>query len=130
MKYTSTIATLVALFSSSASAVENARDLARSCQQVEAGTRGKGKNIRIPNTKEARQCWVYMQAMQNISVIVDQDGNRLIGSCPPEDTTLLQLIHSFVAYAHAHPKELEGNAAVAVVKALQEAFPCHAGALD
>jgi hypothetical protein len=41
--------------------------------------------------------------------------------CPPEQTTTLQLIQSFVRYARAHRTELQGNAVVAVFRALREA---------
>jgi hypothetical protein len=69
-------------------------------------------------------CWGYMQAMQDLSVLAYEDGTRIMGSCPPEQTTVLQLIHSFVTYARSHPDELEGNTTVAVFKALQHAYPC------
>jgi Rap1a immunity proteins len=66
-----------------------------------------------------------MQAMQDVSVLVDENGHRLIGSCPPERITLLRLIRSFSAYARSHSENSQGNAAVAVIKAFEEAFPCH-----
>jgi hypothetical protein len=104
--------------------VENSRDLAKYCQELEKGRKGTGGRIRIPNTSAALLCWGYLQAFQDLSVLVDQDGRRVIGSCPPEQTTLLQLIHTFVVYAQAHPSDLPDNTAAAVIKALQEAFPC------
>jgi hypothetical protein len=112
-------------FSKKASAIESARNLATYCQRLEKGTKGTGRHIRIPNTKEALLCWGYMQAIQDLSVLTEEDGHRLMGSCPPEQITLLQLIHSFVTYARSHAGELKGNTAVVVIKALQEAFPCH-----
>jgi Rap1a immunity proteins len=127
MKYS--FALLVALiaastYSQQASAVESARDLAVYCQKLERGTKGAAHHIQIPNTKEALLCWGYMRAMQDMSVLAYEDGIRIMGSCPPEQTTVLQLIHSFVNYARSHPAELEGNTALAVFKALQHAFPC------
>jgi hypothetical protein len=112
-------------FSEKASAIESARSLAGYCQSLEKGTRGTGRHIRIPNTKEALLCWGYMKAIQDLSVLAEEDGRRLIGSCPPEQITSLQLIRSFVAYARSRPGELKDNTAVVVIKALQEAFPCH-----
>jgi len=67
-----------------------------------------------------------MQAMQDLSVLADEDGRRIMGACPPERTTLLKLIQAFVSYAHSHTDELPNNAALAVTRALQEAFPCGA----
>ena len=111
-------------WSQKANAVETARALATYCEKLERGTKGAAPHIRIPNTKEAVLCWGYMQAMQDLSVLAYEDGTRIMGSCPPEQTTVLQLIRSFVTYARSHPAELEGNTAVAVFKALQHTFPC------
>jgi hypothetical protein len=47
-----------------------------------------------------------------------------MGACPAEQTTLLELIQAFVSYARSH--ELPDNAALAVTRAFQEAFPCGA----
>jgi hypothetical protein len=107
-----------------ARAIDNARELMASCQELERGREGDGKDILIPNNRDALMCWGYMQAMQDLSVLVDQHGLRVIGSCPPEETTTLQLIHSFLAYARAHAGELDGNAVAVIIKALQVSFPC------
>jgi Rap1a immunity proteins len=107
------------VWSQNANAVESARDLASYCQKLDRGTKGAAQN-----TKEALLCWGYMQAMQDLSVLAYEDGTRIMGSCPPEQTTVLQLIRSFVTYARTHSEELEGNTAVAVFKALQDAYPC------
>jgi len=111
--------------SASESESESARELASDCQSLERGKTGAGAHIKIPNTKQALQCWGYMRAMQDLSVLADQDGHRIMGSCPPEQTTLLQLIHAFVTYARSNPGELQGNTALVVIKALGAAFPCH-----
>jgi hypothetical protein len=65
-----------------------------------------------------------MQAMQDLSVLADEKGHRIMDACPPEQTTTLQLIQSFVRYARAHRSELRGNAVVAIFRALREAYPC------
>ena len=108
--------------------VDSARELVNACQDLEKDREGSGKDILIPNSTEALICWGYMQAMQDLSVLVDQSGRRLIGSCPPEETTSLQLIDAFLAYARAHAGDLRGNAAAVVVKAFVERFPCRPGA--
>src|SRR5262249_45135348 len=96
------------------------------CQSLARGSKGAGRHIYIPRTPEALTCWGYMQAMQDISVLADENGHRIMGACPPEQTTTLQLIRSFVRYARAHDSELLGNAVVAVFRALREAYPCPA----
>jgi hypothetical protein len=70
-------------------AIENAPDLVSSCEELEKGREGAGKEIVIPGSGPALLCWGYMQAMQDLSVLVDQNGHRIIGSCPPEQTTSL-----------------------------------------
>jgi hypothetical protein len=64
------------------------------------------------------------KAMQDLSVWVDENGNKILGSCPPERTTTLDLIHSFVGYGRSHRRQLPSNTALAVAKASQQAFPC------
>jgi hypothetical protein len=111
-------------FAWSAAAVENAHELAGYCQSLERGAKGAGRQIYIPHTREALTCWGYMQAMQDLSVLSDEDGNRIMGACPPEQTSTLQLVQSFVRYAREHRSELPGNAAIAVFRALRKAYPC------
>jgi Rap1a immunity proteins len=120
---------LVALpaYSDRARAVDSARELVNACRELESGREGAGNDILIPNSREALLCWGYLQAMQDLSVLVDQHGRRIIGSCPPEQTTSLQLVHSFLAYARSHAGELEGSAAAAVIKAFKDSFPCRQG---
>jgi hypothetical protein len=115
-----------AIFGWSAAAVENANELAGYCQSLERGAKGAGREIYIPRTREALTCWGYMQAMQDLSVLSDEEGHRIMGACPPEQTSTLQLIQSFVRYARAHRSELPGNAVIAVFRALREAYPCRA----
>jgi Rap1a immunity proteins len=113
-------------FAWSAAAIENADELAGYCQSLERGAKSAGRHIYIPSTREALTCWGYMQAMQDLSVLADENGHRIMGACPPEQTTTLQLIRSFVRYARAHRSELPGNAVVVVFRALREAYPCRA----
>jgi Rap1a immunity proteins len=120
------IGLVVTAFAWSAAAIENAHELAGYCQSLERGAKGAGGHIYIPRTREALICWGYMQAMQDLSVLADENGQRIMGACPPEQTTTLQLIRSFVRYARSHRGELPGNAVVAVFRALREAYPCRA----
>src|SRR5262245_49815113 len=79
-------------FAWSAAAIENADELAGYCQSLKRGAKGAGRHIYIPGTREALTCWGYMQAMQDLSVLADENGHRTMGACPPEQTTTLQLI--------------------------------------
>jgi hypothetical protein len=64
-------------FAWSAAAVENAHELAGYCQSLERGAKGAGRHIYIPSTREALTCWGYMQAMQDLSVLADEEGTGL-----------------------------------------------------
>src|SRR5438270_9680626 len=108
----------------SARAIESPGQLASYCQKLEKSSRGTGKNIQIPNTREALLCWGYMQAIQDLSMLADADGRRLIGSCPPADSRLRDLIHAFLEYEQLHRDDVEANTVIAVTKALQQAYPC------
>ena len=113
-------------FGWSAAAVENAHELAAYCQSLERGAKGSGRHVYIPRTREALTCWGYMQGMQDLSVLANENGRRIMGAYPPEQMTTLQLIRLFVRYASTHRSELPGNAVVAVFRALGEAYPCRA----
>jgi Rap1a immunity proteins len=115
---------LLVLFPRTLAAVENARELASYCEAAEKGVEGSGREVEIPATKEALLCWGYMEAFQDLAALADQRGARLLGACLPEKGTLLDLVHSFVTYARAHRTDLPDNTAVAVINALQQAYPC------
>ena len=110
----------------STTAIENAQELAGYCQRLVQGVDGAGREIYIPRTREALTCWGYMQAMQDLSVLSDENGHRLMGACPPEQATTLELVQSFVRYSRAHRSELAGNAVIAVFRAIRETYPCRA----
>jgi len=105
-------------------ALAGARELAGGCQELLAGKRGSGDEIRIPRTRPALECWGYMQAVQDFAALADENGRRILGVCPPDRATLLDLVQAFVRYARKQGKNLPDNAALAVTKALQSAYPC------
>jgi Rap1a immunity proteins len=118
------LALLLALMPLDARAVGTARELAGDCQTPLQGKHGSGEQIRIPLTKRALVCWGYMQAMQDFAALVDENGRRMLGICPPDRATLLDIVQVYVKYANGHAKDLPENAAVAATAALQAAFPC------
>src|SRR5512144_758662 len=82
---------LATVFPGRAMALENSRQLADYCEAVDSGVVGRGQEVEIPGTKEAILCWGYMEALQDLSALVDQSGNRILGACLPEKGTLLDL---------------------------------------
>jgi Ssp1 endopeptidase immunity protein Rap1a len=102
----------------------SARELAGECQALLRGKRGSGEEIRIPLTKPALECWGYMQAVQDFAALADENGRRVLGICPPDRASLLDLVQAFVGHARRQGKDLPDNAALAVTQALQSAYPC------
>jgi hypothetical protein len=80
---------LIAGLPLSAHAMGSARELADDCRSLLQAKPGTGEQIRIPFTKKALVCWGYMQAMQDLSVLADEDGRRIMGACPSQRTTAL-----------------------------------------
>ena len=102
----------------------SARELAGECQTLLEGKHGSGDEIRIPRTKPALECWGYMQAVQDFAALADDNGQRVLGICPPDRATLLDMVQAFVGHARRQGKNLPDNAALAVTQALQSAYPC------
>ncbi len=109
-------------WSQKASAVESARDLASSNGRNSNGIKGAAQHIQIPNTKDALRRGDHAGDAGSVGSRL-RGRNQGYGIMSAEQTTVLQLIRSFVTYARSHPAELEGIL-VAVFKALQHAFPC------
>jgi hypothetical protein len=118
----SVIVAIVLIFvSGQAQSANPVGDLLNGCQILERGKRGTGQMVHIPKSKGALVCWGYMKAMQDLSVWVDENGNKILGSCPPKGRRRWT---SFVRYGRSHRRQLPSNAALAVAKAFQQAFPC------
>jgi hypothetical protein len=100
---------------------ESPQDILRSCDAVirAAGT-AKGAELDIPAA--GTPCWYYMSAVQNMSALVNEKGKRLLGICPPNDSTLLDFVRIFARYGHKVKRD-ENVAALAIV-GLAQAFPC------
>lgn len=105
---------------------ENANQLLSSCELFLGSVRMQGNGFAIQtNDTNAHQCWGYIQAVQELSALVD-DGARvpLTGACPPAETTGLQLVRVFVSFAQQHPEHLHERAAVMAIQSFKTAFPC------
>ena len=103
--------------------IENARSLENACRPVEQKVERTRRRAEVPLVS-GLLCLGYMQAMQDLSVLADEDGRRSLGACPAPQTTLRDLIQAFLTYARAHRGELDQNAAVVVIKAFRAAYPC------
>ena len=103
---------------------QTAGEMLHACQTLQRGIRIKGNDAFLPSGAEAQQCWGFMSAVQEYSVLADQGGNRLLGACPAADIKTTQIVDVFVKYANEHPEKSGTSAAVAAYNAMADAFPC------
>jgi Rap1a immunity proteins len=102
---------------------DTVKELLQSCEAVtHASKPSKGDAVDIPPA--GVPCWYYMSAIQNMSALTDEHGERLLGICPLADSTLMQFVQAFVQFAHKNRKDLYGNAAAFAISGLGEVFPC------
>ena len=118
------ILTLAALpVMNGSAAAETPAQLLQSCQSVLRAS-GKTEKTTVEIPVAGLTCWYYMSAVQNMSAVVDQDGQPLLGICAPAGTTLMQYVRILARYAERHPEKDADNAAPLVLHALLDAFPC------
>jgi Rap1a immunity proteins len=97
-------------------------ELLRSCAEiVNMAPPREGGEVNIPSNGSI--CWYYMSAIQNMSVLEDVHGVRLLGICAPPDTHLMDFVRIFVQKAQKRMKQYKNAAAIAVV-VLSQSFPC------
>jgi hypothetical protein len=116
---------LLALGCEPSNAFENANELLGSCESFLSGLRQRGNEFAIRNDDpNAHECWGYIRAFQDLSAIGDDASSTIIHACPPAESTGIQLVRVFVAYAHRHTQDLHQSAGLMTLYALRAAFPC------
>jgi hypothetical protein len=99
-------------------------ELLKSCEAVlSVANPENGQSIEIPAA--GLPCWYYMAAVQDMSTIVDQNGQPVLGVCAPSTTSLLDYVRSFVHSEQNNQASAGKNAAAQELTALLNAFPCH-----
>jgi hypothetical protein len=98
-------------------------DLLTSCEVITSASRLSEENtLDIPS--EGLPCWYYMSAIQNMTALADERGERLLGICPPPDSTVLDFVRIFVQHARTEDVRAQRNAAAFALPGLARAFPC------
>jgi hypothetical protein len=98
-------------------------DLLKSCEAVlSVANPDNSQSIEIPAA--GLPCWYYMAAVQDMSTIVDQNGQHLLGVCAPSTTSLLDYVRAFVRNEKSNPASAGTKAAAQELTALLKAFPC------
>jgi hypothetical protein len=111
-----------------ARALESPHDLARYCDTLQKATKGSGRALAVPISKGPLLCWGYMQAVQDLGELTDEAGHRLAGFCPPKESRLSDLVRAFLESGQSRRADANANTLLAVIKALQAAYPCPAPA--
>ena len=98
-------------------------EILQSCELLLRGMRGEGEKVVV--VREGILCWNYMEAVQDVISLGDENSVPLLKACIPSESSLTQLIRIFVAFGQANPAELHKRASVLVMRALWKAFPCN-----
>ena len=113
---------VVCMVTPDTSGATSSAELLRSCVEIVNMARPtEGGEVNIPSN--GLICWYYMSAIQNMSVLEDVHGVRLLGICAPPDTHLMDFVRIFVQKAQKRKMQNQNAAALAVV-ALSQSFPC------
>ena len=99
-------------------------ELLRSCKAVTSSINSsRQSSFAIPAS--GLPCWYYMSAVQNMSVIVDQNGDHPLGICPPSSSSLVDYVQAFVLHeGHRKKTDDDYNPAPDVLMSLAKTFPC------
>jgi hypothetical protein len=114
----------IAILSCSLARAQSAGEMLQAYEALQQGMHVEGGKIFLPPRADVNQCWGFMSAVLQYSVLADQDGKTLLGACPGPDTTVTKIIRVFTDYARAHPEKLSLQAAAAAYNAMRDAFPC------
>jgi hypothetical protein len=116
------LAIAVALFAGQANAMAPS-ELLQSCASIaKVAKPSRSNQVDIPAA--GLPCWYFMSAVQNMSVLTDDHGDRLLGICAPPESSVLDYVQIFVGSVRRKSSGAGDNAAAQVVAALAESYPC------
>lgn len=108
----------------SLSARADALELATDCEKLINGATIDGDRTNIPSGFGPARCYGFFQAIRQLVAFKGDDGNSVIGICPPSNSKLLQFVRIFVTHAHNNPQNLHHPEGMEVINALLKSFPC------
>src|SRR5690242_8757887 len=80
--------------------------------------------FQMPQSVVSGFCWGAFASIQELGNVTVDSKHRLLGFCPPEDSTRIQLIRIFLKYVQGNPSDLNKRFAFVVWDSLRDAFPC------
>ncbi len=105
----------------------SAEDMLSECQTLLSSAKKTDDPdaIELDNTFSTGTCWgAFLSIQQLITMKMAGAKTPLFRVCVPEQTTLVQLIQIFDAYARLHPKRLNEPFTIVATAAMHEAFRC------
>jgi hypothetical protein len=83
------------------------------------------ESVELENSFSTGACWgAFLSIQQFIGLKAAGSKEPMFHTCVPEDTTLVQLIRLFDAYAREHPGRSSEPFTVVALSALHDAFQC------
>ena len=99
------VAAGVLAISSSFVRAQTTGEMLHACEMLERGMHVEGKDVYIPPSPSANQCWGFMSAVQEYATLADRGGKTLLNACPDPNGTTVQVVHIFTEYARTHPEK-------------------------
>ncbi len=110
-----------------AAAPYSTEEMLSECEQLLASAKlaADPDSLELDNTFSTGTCWGAFLSIQQLATLkIAGAKNPMFRVCIPEDTTLIQFIQVFDAYARRHPQRQDEPFTVVALAALHEAFRC------
>jgi hypothetical protein len=107
------------------------------CKPVVNATPLPDGKARVESTFESGICWGAFIALQSLSADhlykngINERLNQnesMLGVCPPTDSTMIQMVRIFDAYARQHPEIQHERFEFTALAALRQVYPCQVSA--
>ena len=121
------LSVIIVLFSALNCDAQTFGELLKSCEAITNESSAlTGEIADIP--RAGLPCWYYVSAIQDMSVLEDGEGKRLLGVCSPPNSTTMDFVKIFVRSAKNKKLRTNGDAAALALPGFAQAFPCTADA--
>jgi hypothetical protein len=94
------------------------------CGPIANGAVNAAGQIDFDETPTNQFCWGAFAAIQGLTRIVWQNGDRALKSCPPPEATRAQLIKVYLKFAGDHPELAHQPFEQVARLSISAAFPC------
>ena len=119
---TLSLALLFLVSTGTAANAESAQDFLAGCRTV-ADAPTTDDHVSFEGLA-AHRCWGAFAVLQEIVRWGNPDQTRLLGVCPPAQSTRTQLVAVFVEYLNRHPERRHEDFVKVALDALSAVFPC------